>query len=142
MPTSLKWRALSAVLLSIALGLVFWWRPLLQPEAFASTPTGTMAVFGALFTVFWLYLVIQGLPIAYGKIGSANTHTLDSIVSFLPALIALFGIFVSFVGFWPLSSFNIVIAVMTLFVVIYDVLVLGGAASQINRLTPETKLVQ
>ena len=48
----------------------------------------------------------------------------------------------SMVGFWPLSSFNIVIAVMTLFVVVYDVFVIGGAAAQINRLTPETKLVQ
>jgi hypothetical protein len=57
----------------------------------------------------------------------------------VPALIALFGIFISIVGFWRLSAFNLVIAVMTLLVAFYDLWVLGGAASKINRLTDEIK---
>jgi hypothetical protein len=142
MPTTIKWRAISAIVLAAALAALFWLAPDLEPDRFAKTPQGTMAVFGVLFAVFWLYLVIQGLPIAYGRIGSANVHTMDSVVSGIPALVALFGIFISLVKLWQLSSFDMVIAVMTLFVVVYDLLVLGGAASQINRLTPETKIVQ
>jgi len=141
--TSIKWRATSAIVLSVALALVFWLVPTLDPSMLgASTPDGTMVVFGALFAVFWLYLVVQGYPVSHGTIGSSSTHNLDNIISSLPALVALFGIFISLVRFWPLSSFNIVIAVMTLLVAFYDLWVLGGAASQINRLTDEFKTVK
>ena len=61
------------------------------------------------------------------------------MISALPALVALFAIFISVVGFRRLSDFNIVIAVMTLLVAIYDLWVLGGAAAKINRLTDEVK---
>ena len=44
-----------------------------------------------------------------------------------------------FAGFWPLSSLNLLLAVMTMAVVVYDLWVLGGAASKINRLTDEFK---
>ena len=71
-----------------------------------------------------------------------SSYALDNIISALPALIALFGIFISVVGFWPLSAFNIVIAVMTLLVTLYDLWVLGGAAAKINRLTDEFKSVR
>jgi hypothetical protein len=101
-----------------------------------------MFVFGALFAVFWLYLVVQGYPLSHGPIGSVSTHNLDNILSSLPALVALCAIFISVVGFWHLSGFNMVIAVMTLLVAIYDLWVLGGAAAKINRLTDEYKMVQ
>ena len=140
--TSIKWRAISAILLSVALAVVFWLTPMLEPATFASSPNGTMAVFGALFAIFWLYLVVQGYPLSHGDIGSASAHNLDNIISAFPALVALFGFFVSIVGFWPLSAFNIVIAVMTLLVAIYDLWVLGGAAAKINRLTDEYKGVR
>jgi hypothetical protein len=134
--TTIKWRAISALVLSGVLALVFWLVPTLEPATFG---VDTMIVFGSLFAVFWLYLVVQGYPVSHGEIGSASTHNLDNIISSLPALVALFGIFISLVGFWRLSGFNHVIAVMTLLVAFYDLWVLGGAASKINRLTDEIK---
>src|SRR5262245_47198775 len=137
--SSITWRAVSAILLSLVLAVIFWLLPNLEPATFSTTPNGTMVVFGCLFAVFWLYLVVQGYPVAHGNIGSSSTHNLDNVISALPALIALFGIFITIVGFWRLSSFNLVIAVMTLLVAFYDLWVLGGAASKINRLTDEIK---
>jgi hypothetical protein len=134
--TTIKWRAISAVVLSAALAVVFWLVPTLEPAMFR---VNDMVVFGALFALFWLYLVVQGYPVSHGEIGSSSTHNLDNIISALPALVALFGIFVTIVGFWRLSSFNLVIAVMTLLVALYDLWVLGGAAAKINRLTDEIK---
>src|SRR5262245_31407797 len=133
--TTIKWRAISAILLSVALAAVFWLVPRLEPATFSASANGTIVVFGALFAVFWLYLVVQGYPVSHGDIGSSSTHNLDNIISAFPALVALFGIFVSVVGFWSLSSFNIVIAVMTLLVTLYDLWILGGSAAKINRLT-------
>jgi hypothetical protein len=66
-------------------------------------------------------------------------HNLDNIVSGIPAVAALFGFLLHIAGFWPLSALNLLLAAMTLLVVIYDLWVLGGAASKINRLTDEFK---
>jgi hypothetical protein len=140
--TTIKWRAISAILLSAALAIVFWLMPAMEPATFASSANGTMVVFGALFFIFWVYLVVQGYPVSHGDIGSSSTHNLDNIISAFPALVALFGVFISVIGFWPLSAFNIVIAVMTLLVTVYDLWVLGGAAAKINRLTDEFKGVR
>jgi hypothetical protein len=138
--TTIKWRAISAIVLAAALAIVFWLVPDLQPETLgARSPGGTMFVFGTLFLIFWLYLVVQGYPVAHGNIGTSSSHNLDNIISGIPAIVAIFGIFISLVGFRPLSHFNIVIAVMTLLVAVYDLWVLGGAASKINRLTDEIK---
>jgi hypothetical protein len=38
-----------------------------------------------------------------------------------------------------MSSFNLLLSVMTLAVVLYDLWVIGGAAAKINRLTDEIK---
>jgi hypothetical protein len=137
--TTIKWRAISAILLSVALAVVFWLVPMLEPAMLSSS---TMVVFGGLFTVFWLYLVVQGYPVSHGDIGSSSTHNLDNIISAFPALVAIFGVFLHIVGFRTLSGFNIVIAVMTLLVAVYDLWVLGGAAAKINRLTDEFKSVR
>jgi hypothetical protein len=137
--TTIKWRAISAIVLSAGLACVFWLVPRLEPEMLSSS---TMVVFGMLFAVFWLYLVVQGYPLSHGEIGSVSTHNLDNMISAFPALVAILGIFVSVVGFWQLSGFNIVIAVMTLLVAVYDLWVLGGAAAKINRLTDEFKSVR
>jgi hypothetical protein len=94
-----------------------------------------------LFAVFWLYLVVQGYPLSHGNIGSSSAHNLDNMISAFPALIAILGVFVSIVGFHPLSGFNIVVAIMTLLVAVYDLWILGGAAAKINRLTDEFKAV-
>ncbi len=133
-------RAISALALTAMLALVFWLRPSLEPAMFgATTPERIMVLFTGLFAVFWGYLMVQGYPVSHGDIGSASTHNLDNIVSGLPAIAALFGIFVHFAGFWPLSYFNLLLATMTMAVVIYDLWVLGGAAAKINRLTDEIK---
>jgi hypothetical protein len=139
MTTTIKWRAVSAVLLSGALGLLFWLKGDLDPAGFPSV--SPMVVYGIVFAVFWLYLVVQGYPLSHGHIGSSSTHNLDNMISALPALVAILGVFVSVVGFHPLSGFNIVIAVMTLLVAVYDLWILGGAAAKINRLTDEFKAV-
>jgi hypothetical protein len=139
--TTIKWRAISAILLSAGLGLLFWLKPGLEPASFSSSPNGTIIVYGALFAVFWLYLVVQGYPLSHGNIGSSSAHNLDNMISAFPALIAILGVFVSIVGFHPLSGFNIVVAVMTLLVAVYDLWILGGAAAKINRLTDEFKAV-
>jgi hypothetical protein len=137
--TTIKWRAIGAFQLSAALALVFWLAPGLEPATFSSSASGTIIVYGVLFEVFWLYLVIQGYPVSHGDIGSSSTHNLDNIISAFPALVAIFGIFISIAGLWPLSGFNIVIAVMTLLVALYDLWILGGAAAKINRLTDEIR---
>jgi hypothetical protein len=126
--------------LTAALALVFWLRPELEPGLVgATTPEQAIALFAGLFAIFWTYLLVQGYPISHGEIGSASTHNLDNIVSGLPGLAALFGLFLHFAGFWPLSYFNLMLAAMTLLVVVYDMWVLGGAAAKINRLTDEIK---
>lgn len=138
--TTIKWRAISAIVLSAVLAITFWLVPNLDPETLgARSSAGTMIVFGCLFAIFWMYLVVQGYPVAHGEIGSSSTHNLDNIISAFPAIVALFAIFISIVGFWRISTFNIVIAVMTLLVAVYDLWVLGGAAAKINRLTDEVK---
>jgi hypothetical protein len=137
--TTIKWRAVSALALSAALAIVFWLKPGLDPNGFQTL--SPMVVYGAVFAVFWAYLVVQGYPLSHGNIGSSSAHNLDNMISALPALIALIGVFVSIAGFHPLSGFNIVIAVMTLLVAVYDLWILGGAAAKINRLTDEYKAV-
>jgi hypothetical protein len=138
--SSIGARAVSALLLSAMLAILFWLRPGLEPGMLgATTPENSMYVFAGIFLVFFAYLVVQGYPISHGNIGSSSTHNLDNILSGIPAIAALFGIFVHFAGFWPLSSLNLLLAVMTMAVVIYDLWVLGGAAAKINRLTDEFK---
>ena len=137
--SSIGARAISALLLSAALAFLFWLRPGLEPGMLASTPENSMFVYAVIFTVFFVYLVVQGYPVSHGNIGSSSTHNLDNIISGIPAIAALFGIFVHFAGFWPLSSLNLLLAVMTMAVVAYDLWVLGGAAAKINRLTDEFK---
>jgi len=137
--SSIGARAISALLLTAALAFLFWLRPGLEPGMLATTPENSMFVYAIIFTVFFVYLVVQGYPISHGNIGSSSTHNLDNIVSGIPAIAALFGIFVHFAGFWPLSSLNLLLAVMTMAVVAYDLWVLGGAAAKINRLTDEFK---
>jgi hypothetical protein len=136
---AIKWRAICSILLSASLAMVFWLVPGLELATLSSSPNEAM-VFGFLFAAFWFYLVVQGYQLSHGLIGSSSTHNLDNIISALPALVALFGGFVSAVGFWSLSGFNIVIAVMTLQVALYDIWILGGAAAKINRLTDEFKI--
>lgn len=137
--TTIRWRAVSAVLLSALLALVFWLKADLDPAGFPSM--SPMLVYGLVFAVFWVYLVVQGYPLSHGNIGSTSAHTLDNIISALPALVAIIGGFVSVAGFHKLSGFNLVIAGMTLLVAIYDLWILGGAAAKINRLTDEYKAI-
>ncbi|HET7157135.1 MAG TPA: hypothetical protein VFI87_17390 [Hyphomicrobiaceae bacterium] len=137
--SSIGARAISALLLTAALAFLFWLRPGLEPGMLAATPENSMYVFAGIFAVFFVYLVVQGYPISHGNIGSSSAHNLDNMISGIPAIAALFGIFVHFAGFWPLSQLNLLLAVMTMAVVIYDLWVLGGAASKINRLTDEFK---
>lgn len=134
--TTIGWRAISAIVLSLALALVFWLVPTLSTANLGGNET---IVYSGLFAVFWLYLVVQGYPVSHGDIGSSSTHNLDNIISAFPALVAIFGGSMHFFGFRPLSAFNLVVAVMTLLVAAYDLWILGGAASKINRLTDEFK---
>jgi len=133
-------RLISALLLTAIMAVLFWLAPNLEPAMLgATTPERTAVFFTGLFAIFWAYLVVQGYPISHGNIGSASTHNLDNIVSGIPAVAALFGIFLHVVGFWRVSFVNLTLAVMTLAVVVYDLWILGGAASKINRLTDEFK---
>ena len=133
-------RLISALLLTALLGSLFWLTPNLEPASLgATTPDRITLFFTAAFGVFWAYLVVQGYSISHGNIGSSSAHNLDNIISGLPAIAALFGLFLHFVGFWRVSYINVMLAVMTLAVVVYDLWILGGAASKINRLTDEFK---
>lgn len=133
-------RAISALLLTAVISLLFWLRPDLEPGMLGgTTPERTMFVFAGVFALFVVYLVVQGYPISHGNIGSATEHNLDNIVSGVPGVAALFGFLIHIAGFWPLSPLNLLLAGMTLVVVIYDLWVLGGAAAKINRLTDEFK---
>jgi hypothetical protein len=136
-------RLLSALILTALLGLLYWFVPQLEPATVgADTPERTVFFFTMLFALFWTYLLVQGYPISHGNIGSASTHNLDNIISGIPAIAALFGIFLHFVGFWPVSFLNLMLAAMTMAVVIFDIWIIGGAASKINRLTDEYKSVR
>jgi hypothetical protein len=133
-------RLLSALALTALMGALYWLTPNLEPTMVgATTPPRVALVFAVIFAIFWIYLVIQGYPISHGNIGSSSTHNLDNIVSGLPAISALFGIFLHIIGFWYVSYLNLMLAGMTLAVVVYDLWILGGAASKINRLTDEIK---
>jgi len=133
-------RLLSALILTAVLGLLYSLAPQLEPETVgASTPERTVLFFTALFALFWGYLVVQGYPISHGNIGSSSTHNLDNIVSGIPAVAALFGLFLHVVGFWPVSFLNLMLAAMTMAVVVFDLWIIGGAAAKINRLTDEFK---
>jgi hypothetical protein len=137
--TTIKWRAISALMLSAGLAILFWLKPDLDPGGFASV--SPMVIYGLVFAVFWLYLVVQGYPLSHGNIGSSSAHNLDNMISATPALVAIIAVFLRIAGFVPLSGFNIVIAIMTLLVAVYDLWILGGAAAKINRLTDEYKAV-
>ena len=136
-------RLISALLLATLMAMLFWLAPNLEPAMVGATsPDSLVLFFTVLFVMFWTYLVVQGYPVSHGNIGSSSTHNLDNMVSGLPAITALFGVFLHFVGFWKLSNVNIMLATMTLAVVMYDLWILGGAASKINRLTDEFKSVR
>ena len=133
-------RLLSALVLTIVMGFLYWFVPNLEPATVgATTPERVTLFFAVLFALFWAYLVIQGYPISHGNIGSSSTHNLDNIISGIPAIAALFGLFLHFVGFWTVSFLNLMLAAMTMAVVVYDLWIIGGAASKINRLTDEFK---
>ena len=133
-------RLMSALALTALMGILYWLTPNLDPEMLGATTSARVALFfTGVFALFWVYLVIQGYPVSHGNIGSSSTHNLDNIVSGLPAIAALFGIFLHFVGFWRVSYVNLMLAGMTLAVVMYDLWIIGGAASKINRLTDEFK---
>jgi hypothetical protein len=133
-------RLISALLLAAVVSLLFWLAPDAQLATLgATTPERTALLFTALFAGYLAYLMVQGYPISHGQIGSSSTHNLDNIISGIPALTALFGLFLHLVGFWPLSYVNLMLAAMTIGVVIYDLWILGGAAAKINRLTDEFK---
>ncbi len=133
-------RLISALLLTGLMGVVYWLMPNLEPAALgASTPDRIALFFTAIFAFFLAYLIVQGYPISHGHIGSSSTHNLDNMVSGLPGIAALFGLFLHLVGFWRVSQLNLMLAAMTLAVVVYDLWILGGAASRINRLTDEFK---
>jgi hypothetical protein len=133
-------RLISALLLALLIGVLFWLAPDFEPAMLGATsPQGVTVFCAALFAMFWLYLVVQGYPISHGQIGSSSSHNLDNIISGIPAIAALFGVFLHTVGFWRVSFVNLAVAMMVLAVVVYDLWILGGAASKINRLTDEFK---
>jgi hypothetical protein len=133
-------RFVSALVLAAILAALFWLAPNFDPAMLGATTPESVVVFcAALFAVFWIYLVVQGFPISHGQIGTSSTHNLDNIVSGLPALAALFGLFLHIAGFWRVSFVNLAVAAMVLAVVVYDLWILGGAAAKINRLTDEFK---
>jgi hypothetical protein len=133
-------RFVSALLLTAVMGILYWLFPNFGPASFgADTPERAALFFGVIFALFWVYLVIQGYPISHGNIGTSSTHNLDNIISGIPAIAALFGVFLHIVGFWRVSFLNLMLAGMTMAVVVYDLWIIGGAASKINRLTDEFK---
>jgi hypothetical protein len=133
-------RLVSALVLTALVAFLFWLAPAAELATFgATTPERVIFFFLGLFGIYLVYLIVQGYPISHGQIGSASVHNLDNIISGLPALAALFGIFLHLVGFWPVSYVNLAVAAMTLGVVSFDLWILGGAAAKINRLTDEYK---
>lgn len=133
-------RYASSLLLTVILGLIFWLKPGLSPQMFgASTPEQVALLMTGIFLVFWIYLVVQGYAVSHGDIGSASSHTTDNMVSIIPAFAAVIAIFLALTGMHPLSTLNNVIAGLTMAVVFYDLWIIGGAASKINRLTDEIK---
>ncbi|MFZ1105957.1 MAG: hypothetical protein WAN86_24370 [Hyphomicrobiaceae bacterium] len=133
-------RLISALVLTAFVAVLFWLAPAADLATFgATTPERTIVFFTSLFALYLAYLIVQGYPISHGQIGSTSAHNLDNIISGVPALAAVIGIFLHLVGFWPVSLVNLAVAALTLGVVAYDLLILGGAAAKINRLTDEFK---
>jgi hypothetical protein len=91
---SIAGRATSALLLATVLGMAFWLWPDLDPSMLGATaPEHVLALFTAVFLAFWSYLVVQGYAVSHGDIGAASTHNMDNVISGLPAIPALFGMF-------------------------------------------------
>jgi hypothetical protein len=104
-------RFISALALTAIMGFLYWMVPNFEPATVgATTPDRIALFFTGLFALFWIYLVIQGYPISHGNIGSSSTHNLDNIISGVPAIAALFGIFLHLVGFWRVSFVNLMLA--------------------------------
>lgn len=131
----------SPVAVAALLSLLFWLKPDLTTAMLGvTTPEGALIFIGGpIILLGWIYTVIQGYPLAYGNIGTSGSHTIDSILSALPAVAAIFGLLLSGLGFHPMSTLTLFIAAVALLGAVYDLWIVGGAASRINRLTDEIK---
>ena len=132
-------RFISALALTAIMGFLYWMVPNFEPATSRRDEESPCRLTGLFVRFVLAYLVVQGYPISHGQIGTSSTHNLDNIISGIPAIAALFGIFLHFVGFWHVSFLNLMLAAMTMAVVIFDLWIIGGAASKINRLTDEFK---
>lgn len=133
-------RTISALVLTAIICLVAWLFPNMSPEQLgATTPDRAVLMVLGFVLVFYVYLIIQGYPISHGHIGDSSAHNWDNIISGVPAIGALFVIVLNLLGFWKTSFLIQMLAVMTMAVVVFDLWIIGGAASKINRLTDEFK---
>ncbi|MFZ2886315.1 MAG: hypothetical protein WA021_00670 [Minisyncoccia bacterium] len=138
--SGIRLRFSSVFALSGLLALLFYFAPGFEPGTVgARLPEHVMIFYLGLFVVFWVYLAVQGYPIAHGNIGTSSEHHFDVMISGIPAITVMGAGLLHLVGFWTLSSLNQYICVATFLVAVYDLWVIGGAAAKQNRLTDELK---
>lgn len=140
---AIRSRAVVSFLVTIGLGLLFWLRPGLSLQQLGIvTAEGGMFFTAGIAFIGLLYLVVQGYPLGYASIGTSGMHTVDSIISLLPGIPALFGIVTTLTNLWTLSTVNLVLACFVLALVVYDAWILGGAANKVLHLTDEMQTIK
>ncbi len=138
---ALRW--ISPFVLAGGLAVLFWLTPSLSPESMgASTPDGGIRIAVGFFVIAYMYLVIQGYPVAHEKIGSSSAHNWDNMVSSVPGVAAVVGFVLDLTNLWPLSGLVMTICIVVALTVVYDLWILGGCAARVNRLTDEIKSEQ
>ena len=134
-----RMREVSALAYTLALVALFMFQPGFSPMDVSTSPVAIMWFMCALSFGGLIYLVLQGYPLAHGYLGSASSHSSDAFFSFLPLLPVVVALVMHFATFWPLSDFVLMVAVMTVPFVVFDLWILGGVSSKLNRYIQQFK---
>ncbi len=134
-----RMREISALFYTLVLAVLFMLQPDFSPTNFSTDPVSIMWFMCGLAFGGLLYLVFQGYPLAHGYLGTASSHASDAFFSFLPLLPVVVALVMHFAGFWVLSDFVLMVAVMTIPFVIFDLWILGGVSSKLNRYIQQFK---
>ena len=133
------WQELSSLSVAVLVGVPLLGFPSWDPLSTVQTRTG-VAFMGGLGLLSLVYLLLQGLPIVMGRVGSAFGLITDAVFSLSPAIPVLLAIAFDLFGYKSLSFTGYVIGFWTLGLAAFDVVVFGGVRSLVNRLTDDINM--
>ena len=133
----------SALLLTLVMGVLFWLARNLTTRVARRHNAGANSdvLRGILRSLFGSISSSKAIRLGQSATSAARAHT-TSTISFPEYLRSLLSFLACYCTSWasgrcPTSTY--MLSIMTLAVVIYDLWILAGAASKINRLTDEFK---